>query len=76
VPVGAIAASVGRQLGVPAVSVAPADAEGHFGWLAGFLAFDVLASSALTRELLGWEPAGPGLIEDLDQGHYVRERVA
>jgi nucleoside-diphosphate-sugar epimerase len=30
----------------------------------------VLASSALTRELLGWRPVRPGLIEDLDKGHY------
>ena len=34
------------------------------------LAADSPASSALTRELLGWQPDQPGLIEDLDQGHY------
>jgi hypothetical protein len=27
------------------------------------------ASSTLTRELLGWQPANPGLIDDLDKGH-------
>jgi hypothetical protein len=27
-------------------------------------------SSALTRQWLGWEPAHPGLIADLDEGHY------
>ena len=26
----------------------------------------------LTRDLLGWEPTGPSLIEDLDQDHYYR----
>jgi hypothetical protein len=26
--------------------------------------------SADTRELLGWEPVHPRLIEDLDEGHY------
>jgi hypothetical protein len=31
---------------------------------------DQPASSTLTRELLGWQPAQPGLIEDLDKGHY------
>jgi hypothetical protein len=29
-------------------------------------------SSALTRELLGWQPVQPGLIDDLDKGHYFR----
>jgi hypothetical protein len=23
--------------------------------------------------LLGWQPTQPGLIEDIDQGHYFRE---
>jgi hypothetical protein len=31
---------------------------------------DSPASSALTRELLAWQPTNPGLIEDLDEGHY------
>jgi hypothetical protein len=52
------------------------DAAEHFGWLSGFLALDVLASSALTSELLGWQPTRPGLIADLEQGHYFRELVA
>ena len=38
--------------------------------LSGFLAIDAPASSALTRELLGWQPVQPGLIDDLDKGHY------
>ncbi len=25
---------------------------------------------ALTRELLGWQPTHPGLLDDLDKGHY------
>jgi len=27
-------------------------------------------SSEHTRELLGWQPTHPGLIDDLDEGHY------
>ena len=27
-------------------------------------------SNASTRQRLGWEPGYPGLIADLDQGHY------
>ena len=39
-------------------------------WLANFVGVDCPASSALTREMLGWEPTNIGLIADLDQGHY------
>jgi hypothetical protein len=64
--------SCGRHLDLPAVSVPAEDAAGHFGWLAGILAADIPASSALTRELLGWRPTRPGLLADLDEGHYFR----
>ena len=69
VPTRAIAEAIGRQLDLP---VAPVEAE-HFGWLGGFFAMDIQASSARTRELLAWDPTGPGLIEDLERGSYVRE---
>jgi hypothetical protein len=52
--------------------VAPADA-GHFGFLGLFVGLDSPASSAVTRELLGWEPTGPSLLEDLEQDHYYRQ---
>jgi nucleoside-diphosphate-sugar epimerase len=71
----AVAEAIGRGLDVPAASIASEAAGEHFGWLAGFLAIDVLASSAATRELLAWHPTHPGLIEDLEQGHYVREAM-
>ena len=66
VPTRDIAAVIGRHLDLP---VATAERE-HFGWLGGFFGADIRASSALTRELVGWQPTHPGLIEDLDQGHY------
>ncbi len=72
VPVRDIAEVIGRHLDVPVVAIAPEDAAAHFSWLAGFIGADSPASSALTRELLGWQPTHPGLIEDLDQGHYFR----
>ncbi|MCL8010173.1 SDR family oxidoreductase [Streptomyces sp. AS02] len=65
-----IAEVIGRHLGVPVTSVAPEAAAGHFSWLGGLLGLDTPASSALTRELLGWHPSHPGLLEDLDKGHY------
>jgi len=70
VPIRAVAEVIGRHLDIPVVGISPEDAGEHFGWLAGFLALDSPASSTLTRELLGWQPTHPGLIDDLDQGHY------
>ncbi len=73
VPVRDIAEVIGRHLELPVVSIAPEDAGEHFSWLGGFLGLDAPASSALTRELLGWEPTQPGLIADLDEEHYFRQ---
>jgi nucleoside-diphosphate-sugar epimerase len=70
VPTREIAAVIGRHLDVPVTAIAPEDAGEHFGWLAAFFAADVPASSALTRERLGWAPEQPGLIADLGEGHY------
>jgi nucleoside-diphosphate-sugar epimerase len=71
-----IAEVIGRHLDVPVVSISPEDAGEHFTWLAGFLAADSPASSTLTRELLGWQPTQPGLIDDLDKGHYFHNPSA
>ena len=54
-------------------AIAPEGVAGHFTWLASFLGIHAPASSALTRELLGWQPVHPGLIDDLDKGHYFHE---
>jgi nucleoside-diphosphate-sugar epimerase len=70
VPVREIAEVIGRHLEVPVVSISPEDAGGHFSWLAGFLGLDSPASSALTRELLEWEPAHPALIDDLEKNYF------
>ena len=68
-----IAEAIGRHLDVPAVSVAPADAVEHFGHLGHFVGLDSPATSAITRELLGWEPTGPSLLEDLAEDYYFRQ---
>jgi nucleoside-diphosphate-sugar epimerase len=73
VPLRDIAQAIGRHLDLPSVSISPEDAGEHFGFLAGFLALDSPASSALTREQLGWQPTHPGLIDDLDEGHYFKQ---
>ncbi|MBV9792978.1 MAG: SDR family oxidoreductase [Actinobacteria bacterium] len=67
-----IAEVFSRHLNVPLVSVTPEQAPERFGFLAGFIGLDSPASSTITRELVGWQPTHPGLLEDLDQGHYFR----
>jgi nucleoside-diphosphate-sugar epimerase len=61
---------IGRHLDVPVTPVAPEAAAEHFTWLGGFLGLDLPASNTLTRDLLDWQPTHPGLLEDLDKGHY------
>ncbi len=68
-----IAGTIARKLDVPAKPVAAEDIEAYFTFLAPFAALDNLVSTAKTRHLLGWEPTGPGLIEDLEHGHYFKD---
>ncbi len=70
VPVRNIAEAIGRGLKVPVVSISPEEAGVHLGFLAMFAGLDLSASSAITQERLGWRPAGPGLIEDLNNMRY------
>jgi nucleoside-diphosphate-sugar epimerase len=67
VPVREIAEAIGRHLSVPARSLPAAEYE---GMLVRLLSTDMPASSTITQELLGWKPTHPGLIEDIEQGHY------
>ena len=65
-----IAETIGRGLKVPVTSISPEEAPGYFGWWGGFAGADILASSAITRKKLGWNPTGPALINDLEQMDY------
>ena len=75
VPFRDIAAAIGRNLNVPVASIAADAAADHFGFLGALVALDNPTSSAVTQELLGWKPEHPGLIEDLDEGHYFSPRA-
>jgi len=70
IPTRDIAEAIGRAFGLPVTSIAPDDAQDHFGWIGTFFGMDLAATSTVTRELLGWVPEGPTLIEDLDAGAY------
>jgi nucleoside-diphosphate-sugar epimerase len=65
-----IAEVVGAGLQLPVVSLSPQEAAEHFGWMGMFVGVDMPASSAWTREYLGWKPTGPGMLEDLKRMDY------
>ena len=66
-----IAETIGKGLKVPVVSIPAEKAGEHFGAFGGIFATrDMPASSEQTRKTLGWEPTGPGLIEDLTNMKY------
>lgn len=65
-----IAEAIGKKLGLPVSSIAPEHVDAHFGWVGRFFAIDQPASSALTRQRMGWKPTHPGLLEDLGQDYY------
>jgi nucleoside-diphosphate-sugar epimerase len=69
VPFKEIAAAIGRHLDLPVQSAAPE----HFRFLERFVVLDGPASSELTRKILDWEPTYPGLIADIDEGHYFKQ---
>jgi len=72
VPFREIAEAIGRNAGLPAASIAAEEADKRLGFLGGFAQLDNPTSNELTRKLLGWEPTHPGLIADMDEGHYFR----
>jgi nucleoside-diphosphate-sugar epimerase len=73
VPFRAVAAAIGAHLDLPVTAISPEEVQGHFTWLAPFVSIDNPTSSALTRKQLGWNPVQPGLIADIEEGHYFKD---
>jgi nucleoside-diphosphate-sugar epimerase len=72
IPFHEIAEAIASRLDLPAVSV-PLDeflVPAYFGFLANIVTQSYPASNLITRRSLGWEPIQPGLLADLDNGHY------
>lgn len=70
IPFRRIAEAIGKGLDLPVVSLSPGEAQAHFGWFATFAGMDLAASSAHTRELLGWTPSQPDLLTDMAESGY------
>lgn len=70
IPTRDIAEAIARELDVPAVSIPRENAADHFGWLAPMWGGSITGDSGPARDLLGWEPTHPTLLEDLAQPYY------
>ncbi|GGF99578.1 oxidoreductase [Rhodococcoides trifolii] len=73
VPTKDIADAIGRGLGLPTASIPSEQAQEHFGFIGSFFAMDLSSSSTITQKMLGWNPSGPALLDDLASGSYFRE---
>jgi len=72
IPFRSIAEVIGRRLNIPVASLSAREAAKQFSYLAGFAATDNPSTSVRTRKELGWEPAEPGLLADLNgPGYFV-----
>ena len=73
-----IADVIGRKLDLPVRSMNEEEATGYFAvpFIAHAFTIDAPASSQLTRELVGWQPTHPTLLEDLEHGDYFDDANA
>lgn len=67
----AIATAISEGLNIPITSKTGDAATAHFTWFAHFAALDCPASGSKTQQALGWEPKGPGLIDDIKYAGYL-----
>jgi nucleoside-diphosphate-sugar epimerase len=65
-----IAQAISQGLHLPLVSKTGDGATEHFGWFVHFAGIDCAASSQKTREALGWETSGAGLIADMTACYF------
>ena len=66
IAVRTLAEALGQRLDLPTMSVEP-ERLGFFGLMQ---TFDHASTATRTRELLGWVPTHPGLLDDIAAGHY------
>ncbi|MGC8513968.1 MAG: SDR family oxidoreductase [Acidimicrobiales bacterium] len=69
-----IAEVIGAGLQMPVESITAEEAPEYFGQLATLVTIDLAASSVLTRQELGWNPAGPDLLTDLRNMELTLDR--
>lgn len=70
VPTKEISEAIGSRLNVPIASKSLEEAAGELGFVVYAYSRDSPASSAKTRDQLGWKPEQPGLIADVEKTYF------
>ena len=70
VPFKEIAEAIGKGLNAPVAGKTGDEIAAHFTWFAHFAAMDCASSAQKTKDALGWEPKGLGLIEDMMANYF------
>ena len=65
VPTKAFLQAIADRLDLPMKSLSKEEAAQHYGFIGVVMGLDTIVSDQITREKLGYEPTGPGLVEDL-----------
>ena len=76
VPMREVAEAISRRYELPATAISSEEAGARFGFIGQFVGLDMPASSAITRQLLDWEPTGPTLVQDIQAGAYSNTQTA
>ncbi|WP_353719981.1 SDR family oxidoreductase [Dyadobacter sp. 676] len=71
IPFREIAKTIGTGLNLPVTGKTDEAATAHFGWFTHFAGMNCVASSARTRETLGWDTNAPGLLTDIETAGYL-----
>jgi len=66
----ATAATAAIVLGVPGIAHAAAPTGRYVALGDSYTSGLLPATAHITRDMLGWQPTGPGLVVDLKHGHY------
>lgn len=64
-----IAEAIGEKLNIPVKSVSAEEAPKYLEWMTGIVGSDEPATAYQTKELLGWAPTHPGLIEEIKENY-------
>ncbi|CAO1636834.1 unnamed protein product [Sympodiomycopsis kandeliae] len=65
IPFKSIAEAIGKKYNIPIVSQSKEQALQHLGFLGRIVSLDNPTNNSMTRQVLGWTPTAPSLLDDI-----------